>query len=860
MLTPAAEIAPPNSSTRRALFGYFLAIAQLTLIIGVVAHYRIDSPALNPVLTLAGIGCILRIIAPAAYRVPAFVVLSFCGIFLILGLRDGAWLIAVGMLLIGVCRLPVSLFYRVLALIFCGALLALLRVEYGYSPWSYALWPVLASMFMFRPMLYVRATSSGRVGAGTWDILAYFFMLPNLAFSLFPVIDYQAFRQSYSSKNEREIYQRGVLWISRGIVHLLLYRLIYANFIDDPTEVVTLGDLVQFMVCTFLLYLRVSGQFHIAVGVLHLFGFSLPETNRLYLLSSGFTDMWRRMNIYWTDFMTKVVFYPTYFRIKRIGPALATSISTAVVFLVTWLLHSYQWFWLRGDFPLRLQDALFWGVLGALVIRGVLREMNSEPARKSSSVWNWSVGIRAAATFSVICFLWSLWSVPSLAGWVWMLSAALKVDEKGIVLLSITLATVMLLSMWVHAPSTQHESRLMRISLLPPIRSTVSILIVIMAALPAVRGMVPPAVASVLKSVQTERLNPRDNVVQSRGYYEQLNAIGAADEPEEGGSERKIESWRLAKNDCRWQLRQNLLLWDLAPSLDLTRQGCWTQRIMFSTNSWGMRDKEYTTAKPPDTMRVEIFGASQVMGEGTTDAGTFEQIVEDRLNSEAACGSYRHFQVMNFGVDAYTVIQQLALLDDKGFNFSPDVVIFTVRGIERLWTPYYISEVARHHIEIPYQPLKVLFQKEGLQNVDQGTVAIPFESWRNAARRFGLDPRMPAGELNARAARISDDATDWAWRRFAQLSEAHGATPIVLALDVVWDEAPEQIPYSAGIQAAGLPVINLFNVYPEAQRSALRVSALDVHANEAGHHVIADALYQKLLPVIAAKCADATPH
>ncbi len=86
------------------------------------------------------------------------------------------------------------------------------------------------------------------------------------------------------------------------------------------------------------------------------------------------------------------------------------------------------------------------------------------------------------------------------------------------------------------------------------------------------------------------------------------------------------------------------------------------------------------------------------------------------------------------------------------------------------------------------------------------------------------------------------------------------ATPTVLALDVVWDEAPEKIPFSAGIQAAGLPVLNLFDVYPEAQRSALRVSALDVHANEAGHRVIADALYQKLLPVIAAKCAAATPH
>ena len=47
MLTPAAETPPPISSKRRALFGYLVAIAQLALIIALVAHYRIDSPALT---------------------------------------------------------------------------------------------------------------------------------------------------------------------------------------------------------------------------------------------------------------------------------------------------------------------------------------------------------------------------------------------------------------------------------------------------------------------------------------------------------------------------------------------------------------------------------------------------------------------------------------------------------------------------------------------------------------------------------------------------------------------------------------------------------------------------------------------
>ena len=70
--------------------------------------------------------------------------------------------------------------------------------------------------------------------------------------------------------------------------------------------------------------------------------------------------------------MMKVVFYPTYFKVKRLGPTRALAVSTAVVFVTTWMLHSYQWFWLRGGFPITLQDALFWAILGGLVTSTLL--------------------------------------------------------------------------------------------------------------------------------------------------------------------------------------------------------------------------------------------------------------------------------------------------------------------------------------------------------------------------------------------------------------------------------------------------------------------------------------------------------
>src|SRR5690606_3022662 len=128
------------------------------------------------------------------------------------------------------------------------------------------------------------------------------------------------------------------------------------------------------MVMTYLLYLRVSGQFHIIVGLLHLFGYDLPETHRRYLLANSLTDFWRRINIYWKDFMVKMVYFPLYFRLRRRGDIRAQVIATSAVFVTTWLLHSYQWFWLRGEWLFTWPDTLFWGVLGALVIVNVVIE------------------------------------------------------------------------------------------------------------------------------------------------------------------------------------------------------------------------------------------------------------------------------------------------------------------------------------------------------------------------------------------------------------------------------------------------------------------------------------------------------
>ena len=204
---------------------------------------------------------------------------------------------------------------------------------------------------MLRLIVYLRQEVRS-APSGLKEFLAYFYLLPNYYFLLFPVVDFTTMRRSRYRRDIHEIAQQGIQWMVRGTVQLLLYRLVDSWRGDpSPATVTSLPALVANLVLTFMLYLRVSGQFHIIVGMLHLFGYDLPETNRNYGLATSFLDLWRRISIYWKDFMVKVFYFPVFFRLRKRGERSAQLIATAVVFMRPGP-HSYQYFWLRGSFLL----------------------------------------------------------------------------------------------------------------------------------------------------------------------------------------------------------------------------------------------------------------------------------------------------------------------------------------------------------------------------------------------------------------------------------------------------------------------------------------------------------------------------
>ena len=415
---------------RRARREFLPILAQLGLILAVAWRYHLEGRAFLILLMTATVALPIHYLLPYRMKKPAFLAASLIGLGLVFGAATAAIVVAMGLALIALARLPVAWMTRALAMLGAAMLLGLTRAGLIGAPVPEVVWPVLGSIFMFRMILYLYELKHAEGPETLIDALTYFFLLPNFCFVHFPVVDYRTFRRGYFAREVHETQRVGLQMITRGILHLLLFRLVYHKLLERPDDVHSIAGLSLFIVCNYLTYLQVSGQFHIACGMLHLFGFSLPETHHNYLLATGFTDYWRRINIYWKDFMVRVVFNPTVFKLKRWGQHAALAAATLVVFVATWALHGYQTFWIRGSWRFSTQDSLFWGILGLLVLVNVQIDARA-PRRariKCANLTAQSLLSRAGktlATFATIAILWSLWSSNGVGPWLAMWRRAL---------------------------------------------------------------------------------------------------------------------------------------------------------------------------------------------------------------------------------------------------------------------------------------------------------------------------------------------------------------------------------------------------------------------------------------------------
>ncbi len=158
------------------------------------------------------------------------------------------------------------------------------------------------------------------------------------------------------------------------------------------------------------------------------------------------------------------------------------------------------------------------------------------------------------------------------------------------------------------------------------------------------------------------------------------------------------------------------LQFELKPSLDRTLFG-----KPFLTNEFGMHDDPVTLEKSEGTFRIAVLGSSIDMGWGVSYQDTYVHQLQEWLNSHAArtgLAPGRRFEVLNFGVAAYSPMQRLETLRTKVMAFDPDLVIYSATTNDIRLTEIHLCEILRKRIDLKYDFLREAVAQAALSKDD----------------------------------------------------------------------------------------------------------------------------------------------
>src|SRR5439155_19698745 len=348
-------------------------------------------------------------------------------------------------------------------------------------------------------------------------------------------------------------------------------------------------------------------------------------------------------------------------------------------FFATWLLHSWQWFWIRGTPLFNWKDFSFWMILAVLVLLTAIyeatrvRKRTLTPSRVTLRQ-RLVLGLQATGVFSLMCILWTYWSCQSWAEFETLVDAASRPTFREVMIVFGALLLICICGMlWGWSSRETSEGRRTPATRGPfhfwPSAVTVTIGSICLLAVPSVATWTIPAAKDVIARLHGDVLNARDMAQQRRGYYEELD-VGGMDNWRWQGAEEP-EGWSKGRK-AFYRERSDFLLKDILPSMSTVLGG-----TACTSNSLGMRDREYQKAKPANTYRMVLLGASNDMGTGVKDNQTYENLVEDTLNSRVPDARYSRYEILNLSVAADTLLQRVLRLEEEGFEFQPDAAILS---------------------------------------------------------------------------------------------------------------------------------------------------------------------------------------
>ena len=331
--------------------------------------------------------------------------------------------------------------------------------------------------------------------------------------------------------------------------------------------------------------------------------------------------------------------------------------------------------------------------------------------------------------------------------------------------------------------------------------------------------MMPSKVSSVMDDLQTRgKLNDRALAWKRLGYYENLVG-GVRQNPEllDMYKEQPAD-WSVWPPGSK-RATGNMLEYEMMPNIEVN-----FKNKKLTTNSWGMRDKDYDLLAPADSHRIAILGASAVFGSGVADEEVFETLLEGKLNNDQSYKDRVEFEILNFSKYARVALQQVLVLESKIVRFNPDTMMLFVhdnesrRGVEAL------ARIVKKKLDIPY----------------------PF--MQSVIDRAGVDSEMSRFEIEKRLLPYEGELLADTYRAIANICRDHEIVPLWVYMPLTYERLTEAdiAGHMATAEAAGFVVLSLRDVYFEYKPDELYVAEWDDHPNAFAHKLVADRIYEMI--------------
>ncbi|HTL82081.1 MAG TPA: hypothetical protein VL651_10270, partial [Bacteroidia bacterium] len=750
-----------------------------------------------------------------------FLFLASCaGSFLLLDPLNAGALIVLLLLFGLLMRTGIGINLKIFISILFIAALLLIRISIVHVPFfSYAI-PVAGSMLMFRGALVLYEHKYAKEKPTFIEDLSYLFLLPNLALPLFPVIDYKTFLRNHTP-SDRVAINKGIERISLAILQLLIYRFFY-TFITPPLSTVhDAGSTLLYITSSYAGIMHFTGLLWLGVGCLGLLGFDLPFIFNNVFLVDSFSDIWRRINIYWKDFITKLVYFPVYFLLrKKIKQSVL--ITVLITFIFTAVLHGWQWIWLLGIPKISPSGIIYWGILGTCIAIALSRESKKTPVPEKvtmlSSAWRC---IRIMLMFLFMSFTWSLWNSPSFNDWFFLLSHFRTFSFDDIFKIASSLIIIFFLLFFGLNFNTgvKDPVKWNRISA----RATIWLMLLVLPfGFYQVVNIFPAPIREYAWSLNGPELNSDDRDYAIENYYDQMLAVNGGRHPWEMFIQAPGASSGL---DKACTARQDVVIRELIPSLT-TDLGTW--KII--TNSFGMRSKEYPMQKGKNVFRIAILGGSYEMGSGVAQDSVFGNVLEEMLQDSFP---ELDIQVLNFAVGGYHPPQQVWVMQNKIKQFSPDLVLYFVHPEDRSRLDAFLANMVHNGYDLHFAELK------------------------NIRTRCGAKQSMSVTELQNRFEPYNSDISHWAISTVLDSADEWNEAMYIVYLptmnsdDILEDNFyRNELTLAPAYEKKNLHYISLHGIFA-SDPDHWKLKTDPSHPNAAAHQLIAERLFSELYPTLA---------